>query len=256
MPDYGRVRFGGSEAWVRVEGDSLRALAAPPWINPEPIVGAALIDPAHVTWLPPVTPSKIIGVGRNYAQHAKEHGVEVPKEPLLFLKAPSSLITGGDSVLLPPESNQVECEGELGVVIGRRTRRFPENGDIARVVFGYVAADDVTARDIQRADAQWSRGKSFDGFCPISRLIRTEPPKPDAMLTTRFNGAVRQAAPISQMVFSIARIIAHASAAMTLEPGDLILTGTPAGVAGLLAGDEVIIEIEGVPPLVHRVSRE
>ena len=256
MPDYGRIRSGGVESWVRVEGDLLTPLAAPPWMNPEPMPGAAPIDPAGVTWLPPITPSKIIGVGRNYVLHAKEQGVEVPKEPLLFLKAPSALIVGGEAVRLPPESKQVECEGELGIVIGQRTRRFPEDGDISRVVFGYLAADDVTARDLQRADGQWSRAKSFDTFCVVGRLIRTEPPKPDAMLTTRFNGAVRQAAPISQMVFGIARILAHASAAMTLEPGDLILTGTPADVAGLLDGDEVEIEVEGVPSLLHRVSRE
>ena len=256
MADYGRVRVGGAETWVRVDGESLTPLVAAPWIDPTPQPGASPLDPSHVSWLPPVTPSKILGVGRNYAQHAKEHGVEVPTSPLLFLKAPSSLLVGGESVKLPPESKQVECEGELGIVIGRRLRRFNPNGDLGDAVFAYFAADDVTARDVQRSDGQWARGKSFDGFCPVSRLIRTEAPAPGAMLTTRFNGAVRQAAPISDMVFGIAAILEHASAAMTLEPGDIILTGTPAGVAGLLEGDEVTIEIEGVPPLVHGVAKE
>lgn len=258
MPDYGRVRHEGRETWVMVDGARLVPLPGPPWdhvAGPPFAPGGDGIDAASAEWLAPLAPSKIVGIGRNYALHAREHGVEVPKEPLLFLKAPSSVIAGGQDVVLPPDSQQVECEGELGVVIGRSVRDFRADGDPSAVAFGYVAVDDVTARDLQRADGQWSRGKSFDTFCPVARLIRTEAPRADAMLTTRFNGAVRQAARLSDMVFGVARIIAHVSAVMTLVPGDLILTGTPAGVAGLLEGDEVVIEIEGLPPLMHGVRK-
>ena len=254
MTDVGRVRHAGREVWVVVESDRLSVLDRAPWHGGEPTGESLAAEGAE--WLAPVAPSKIIAVGRNYAMHAREHGVDVPKEPLLFLKAPSSVVGGGTEVVLPPESQQVECEGELGLVIGRRVRRFPSTDEPRDVIFGYVAADDVTARDLQRQDGQWSRGKSFDTFCPVARIVRTEAPRPDAMLTTRFNGAVRQAARLSDMVFGFGAILAHASAAMTLEPGDLVLTGTPAGVSGLLEGDEVVIEIEGLPPLVHGVRKE
>ena len=165
---------------------------APPWEQPEPAAGATALDAATLDWLPPVTPSKIACFGRNYAAHAAEMGAKPPERPLLFLKAPSSLFAPGEPVLLPPESERVECEGELALVIGRRVRRFPIDGDPRDVVCGWLTADDVTARDLQRADGQWSRGKSFDTFCPLSRTLSSVPPEPTARLRTLVNGEPTQ----------------------------------------------------------------
>lgn len=256
MSEFGRVLHEGRETWVVAGGGELVPCSGPPWDGGAPRAGGLALDPSRVTWLPPVAPSKIVGIGRNYAMHAEEHGAEVPKEPLLFLKAPTSLLAAGEDVPLPPESARVEFEGELAVLIGARVRRFREDGDLGAVIAGWAAANDVTARDLQRADGQWARGKSFDGFCPIGRLATTTAPAPDARIETRVNGQLRQSARLSDLVFKVARLVAHASAAMTLLPGDVILTGTPGGVGPLAEGDRVEVSIEGVPPLWHGVRRE
>ncbi len=211
------------------------------------------LDSIHL--LPPVLPSKIICVGRNYVAHAQEHAAEVPEVPLLFLKPPSSVIGPNDYVVLPPQSKQVEHEAELAVVIGRQGRWIaPENA--LDYVFGYTIANDVTARDLQRRDGQWTRGKGFDTFCPIGPWIKTDFDPADALITCHVNGEMRQMASTRDMVFSVRQLIAFSSSVMTLEPGDLILTGTPAGVGLLLPGDIVEISIENLGTLRNPVIAE
>jgi 2-keto-4-pentenoate hydratase/2-oxohepta-3-ene-1,7-dioic acid hydratase in catechol pathway len=190
-------------------------------------------------------PSKIVCVGRNYAEHAKELGNEVPPEPLLFLKPPSSVIDDGADILLPQQSRRVEFEGEIGVVLRDRLRRASQE-EAVTAIGGIVAANDVTARDLQRSDGQWTRAKGFDTFCPLGRPAPSFPPLDDLLLVTRVNGEVRQRARSSEMVFSIPALLCYISDVMTLESGDLVLTGTPSGVGQLEPGDTVEVEIEGV----------
>lgn len=205
--------------------------------------------------LPPVLPGKIIGVGRNYAAHAKEHGAEVPEYPILFLKPPSCLIGPGETILLPPQSQQVEHEAELVVVIGRRGRWIPPE-EALRYVFGYTAGNDVTARDLQRQDGQWTRAKGFDTFGVIGPWIETELDPADLMVTCHVNGELRQMASTRDMVFNVSQLIAFASSIMTLEPGDLIFTGTPSGVGPLKPGDTVEVNVEGIGILQNPVAEE
>lgn len=200
-----------------------------------------------------VTPSKIVCVGRNYAKHAAELGNDVPAEPLIFLKPPSSVVYGGDPIVIPAGAGRVDFEGEIGVVIGRRARHVS-----AADAWGYVSAlvpiNDVTARDLQKADGQWTRAKGFDSFCPVGEPVPVERVDRDALsVRTLVNGEVRQEAPASEMVFDVATIVAHISGIMTLEPGDLIATGTPDGIGPLAEGDEVTIEIGGVGSLTNPV---
>ncbi len=206
-----------------------------------------------VRLLPPVEPSKIICIGRNYVDHAREHGAEVPEIPLLFFKPPSSLIGHRDKIILPPQSSRVEHEGELAVVIGRRGRWIqPEQ--VNEHIFGYTIANDITARDLQRKDGQWTRGKGFDTFCPVGPWIETELDPYDTLLTCRVNGEIRQMASTRDMVFSIQQLVAFISSVMTLEAGDLVLTGTPAGVGPLEAGDQVSVQIEGIGELLNFIQ--
>jgi len=212
----------------------------------------AVLELGRVRLLAPVMPGKIIAVGRNYADHAREHGVEVPELPLIFLKPPSSVIGPEDAILLPPQSEQVEHEAELAVVIGRAGRWIhPDNA--TDYILGYTAANDVTARDLQRLDGQWTRSKSFDTFCPLGPWIETELDPADVMISCRVDGELRQMASTREMVFSVAQLVAFISSIMTLYPGDLILTGTPAGVGPLLPGNVVEVEIEGVGILRNSV---
>ena len=200
-------------------------------------------------------PGKIVCVGRNYSDHAKEMGNDVPKEPLIFLKPSSSVIPSGVSIVLPPQSGQVEHEGEIGVVIGRTLRRVSSEEARAGVA-KIVAANDVTARDLQRSDSQWTRAKGFDTFCPLGEP--GDPPDDLASLTvvTRVNGVERQRGKGSDMVFSIPDVLAYVSHIMTLDPGDLVLTGSPAGVGKLLPGDEVEVEVLGVSRVRNPVTME
>ncbi len=201
-----------------------------------------------VRLLPPVLPGKIIGIGRNYFEHAREHGVEVPEVPLLFLKPPSAIIGPGDPILLPPQSARVEHEAELAVVIGRRAR-WVSADQAQHFVLGYTIANDVTARDLQRRDGQWTRGKGFDTFCPIGPWIDTNCDPADLLINCRVNGELRQMASTREMVFTVQQLIAFITSVMTLEPGDIILTGTPAGTGPIEAGDLVSITIEGLGEL-------
>lgn len=209
----------------------------------------------EVTLLAPVLPGKIICVGRNYAAHAAEHDTEVPDYPLIFLKPPSTIIGPGEEIILPPQSQQVEHEGELAVVIGKRGR-WLQPGEAMEIIFGYTIANDVTARDLQRQDGQWTRGKGFDTFCPIGPWIDTEFDPTDSILSCHVNEELRQMAPTQDMVFSIRDLIVYISSVMTLEPGDLILTGTPAGVGPLTVGDRVSVKIERLGELENPVRKE
>jgi 2-keto-4-pentenoate hydratase/2-oxohepta-3-ene-1,7-dioic acid hydratase in catechol pathway len=253
----GRVSTAAGPVWVAEEDGQLLDLPDGPFDGRQR-PGAVLGEVGSSRLLAPTAPSKIVCVGRNYVEHAAEHGSAVPAEPLLFLKPPSSVIGPGDAIVLPPLSHQVEHECELAVVIGRRGRDIAEDRAFEHVL-GVSCANDVTARDLQRADSQWTRGKGFDTFCPLGPWIVTglsEPEVSDLELACRVNGEVRQRARTSQMVFTPANLIAYISRVMTLEPGDLILTGTPAGVSPLHPGDEVTVEIEGVGRLTNPVEAE
>ncbi|GAB2513028.1 fumarylacetoacetate hydrolase family protein [Paramicrobacterium agarici] len=207
----------------------------------------------NATLLAPVIPrSKVVAVGKNYHDHAREMGGEAPEEPLLFLKPNTAVIGPNDRIVLPELSDQVEHEGELAVVIGAIARNVAAE-DAAKVIFGYTAANDVTARDLQQKDAQWTRGKGFDTFCPLGPIVETEFSPTSGTIETRVNGDVRQHAPLSNMIHSVGAIIAYASAVFTLLPGDVILTGTPAGVGPLASGDVVEVEIEGLGILSNPV---
>lgn len=212
-----------------------------------------IISLSEVDLLAPVAPTKIICVGRNYRDHAAELGNPMPSEPLLFFKPPSAIIASGDSIELPALSNQVEHEGELGVVIGRLARRLGETVDPLAYVLGYTCVNDVTARDLQRKDVQFTRAKSFDTFCPVGPLIETSLDPNAVMVRTRLNGEIKQQAHTSAMAFSVPFIIRYISQVMTLYPGDLIATGTPAGVSRLQDGDVVEVEVEGIGVLSNGV---
>jgi 2-keto-4-pentenoate hydratase/2-oxohepta-3-ene-1,7-dioic acid hydratase in catechol pathway len=207
-----------------------------------------------VNFLPPVIPSKIVCIGRNYAEHAAELGNTVPKEPLLFLKAPSSLITDGDAIVIPKQSNQVEHEGELAIVIRRACKNLTENDNSFDYIFGYTCLNDVTARDLQRNDVQFTRAKSFDTFCPIGALVETKLNVSDIHVTTKVNGVIKQDGRTSQMVFSVPFLVRYISNQMTLIAGDVIATGTPSGVSKLENGDICEVEIEGIGTLQNPVK--
>jgi 2-keto-4-pentenoate hydratase/2-oxohepta-3-ene-1,7-dioic acid hydratase in catechol pathway len=208
---------------------------------------------AEVRVVAPMLPSKIIGIGRNYAEHAREMGNDVPEEPLVFLKPSTTVIGPGEAIAYPEKlSQRVDFEGELAVVIGRLCREVPV--ERARdVIFGYTCANDVTARDLQKKDVQFTRAKGFDTFCPLGPWIETDLDPSDLALTTTVNGELKQSARTSQLLHDIPTLIAHVSAVMTLLPGDVILTGTPAGVGPLAVGDEVGVGIEGIGTLRNRV---
>jgi len=203
---------------------------------------------------PDFQPSKIVCVGRNYADHAAELGNDVPKEPLLFLKAPSSLIHNGDEIVIPTYSGRVEHEGELAVIIGDVCRDLPDDADVSEYVRGYTCLNDVTARDLQKSDVQFTRAKSFDTFCPMGPHIETDLDVTDLRVTTRVNGEVRQDGRTSQMVFPVEFLIRYISRMMTLMPGDVIATGTPAGVSRMAPGDICEVEIEGIGILKNPVA--
>jgi 2-keto-4-pentenoate hydratase/2-oxohepta-3-ene-1,7-dioic acid hydratase in catechol pathway len=199
-------------------------------------------------------PSKIVCVGRNYSEHAAELGNDVPKEPLLFLKAPSAIILNGDAIAIPSQSNQVEHEAELAVVIGRDCKDIDDNEDPFQYVKGYTCLNDVTARDLQKKDGQFARAKSFDSFCPIGPHIETDLDVRDIQVTCRVNEDMKQKGRTSQMVFPVDFLIRYISRQMTLKAGDVVATGTPSGVSRLNGGDVCEIEVEGVGILRNQVK--
>lgn len=210
---------------------------------------------ADVKLLAPCVPTKIVAVGLNYRDHARELGMAVPEDPVLFLKPPTSLIGHGDAIIAPPISRQVDYEGELGIVIRDRVHRIAPD-EVRHHILGYTCANDVTARDLQKKDGQWTRAKSFDTFCPAGPWIETELVPDDILVETFLNGERKQSSRTSQFIFGIDHLVSFISQVMTLFPGDLIITGTPAGIGTMLSGDEVEVRIEGIGSLKNRVSAE
>ena len=247
MKICGFKRSGGAAQIGELRGDSVVSLDES--LKPS----GETYQYADVQLLPPVTPSKIVCVGRNYSEHARELGNDVPSQPLLFLKAPSSVIGDGDAIVIPLQSAQVEHEAELAVVVGRTCKDLMDSDDPLEYVLGYTCLNDVTARDLQRADVQFTRAKSFDTFCPVGPHLETELDPSDLQITCRVNGEVRQHGRTSQMVFPVPFLIRYISRQMTLNAGDIIATGTPSGVSGLLAGDTCEIEIDGIGILSNRI---
>ena len=248
-----RVLESGVARWGVLETEGrVRLLSAAPYESDESGVDVGrVVEGASL--LAPVAPSKIVCVGRNYAAHAKELGNEVPSEPLLFLKPPSSLVAPEGSILIPAQSQRVEHEGELGIVIGKRLTRVSE--DQARAgIFGVTAGNDVTARDLQKKDVQFTRGKGFDTFCPVGPWIETDTGDLSAItVETRVDGVVRQHGSTANMIFAVPFLVSYISNIMTLEPGDLVLTGTPEGVGPLVPGNVVEVSISGVGTLRNTV---
>ncbi len=246
----------GGLTWGVVEGDgapdtlTVASIAEHPF-GPITFTGDRWALP-DVRLLSPILPSKVVAVGRNYAEHARELGNEVPQTPLLFLKPSTSVIGSGDLIRLPADSTQVEHEAELAVVIGRPAKDV-ERAQALEHVLGYTAANDVTARDQQRADVQFTRAKGYDSFCPLGPWIETVLDPSDLRVTASVNGVLKQDGRTSEMVHDVASLIAFASNIMTLLPGDVILTGTPAGVGPITDGDTVSIEIEGIGTLTNQV---
>ena len=258
-----RFAIGDTVAYGIVEsaGDSI-ADSDPEIARIRPIRGMPFggeLEPAETTFplptgrfLPPVLPSKIVGIGKNYLAHAQELGAYAPEEPLMFLKPNTTVVGPGASIVLPSISERVDFEGELAVVIGALCRNVAvEDADM--VIGGYTCANDVTARDLQMRDTQWTRAKGFDTFAPLGPWIETTLDTTQAQIQTSVNGEVRQAAAVADLVFGIPQIIAHVSAVMTLLPGDVILTGTPAGIGPLQDQDEVSVTVTGIGTLSNDV---
>ena len=239
-PIFGRISSPSGPRFIVVEDEAIHSIAGDvfsDWTRGEALTSDVLEAP-----LAPVLPATVAGIGRNYKAHAEELGHEVPEEPLLFLKPVSSIIDPGRPIILPPESSRVDHEGELAVIIGRVCRRISRE-EAHNFVFGYTAANDVSARDLQQRDGQWSRAKGFDSFCPLGPWIVPGMPSPETRVACYVNGALRQESTIDSLIFPIPRLIEHVSAVMTLQPGDVILTGTPAGVGPLQPGDTVRVEV-------------
>ena len=247
-----RFRYGERIATGAIErgSDEVQVLKGTFFEDPLPTGEAVPLDDVHL--LAPVLPSKLVCVGRNYAAHAAEWGLDVPEEPLLFLKPSTAVIGPGDPIQLLPISRRIDYEGELAVVIGRIARDVRAE-DAGKYVLGYTCANDVTLRDLQKTDDQWARAKGFDGSCPLGPWIETDLDPTDAVVRTRLNGDVRQQASTTDMVFGVATLIEYVTTFMTLLPGDAILTGTPEGVGALADGDVVEVEVEGVGVLRNGV---
>ncbi|MFZ1918564.1 MAG: fumarylacetoacetate hydrolase family protein [Terriglobales bacterium] len=266
---YCRFHLNGSDHYGFVESiagsDAItRLLLKPPHSSDGDVEGlpSRRIEPAPIplaqaALLPPVEPSKIVCVGRNYREHAAELGHDVPVEPLLFFKPPSALLAPGATILRPRVSARTDYEGELGVVIGRRARRLRDDEDVRPYILGYTCVDDFTARDLQNKDGQWTRAKGFDTFCPVGPLVIDGlDPWAGVQVETRVNGEIRQSGNTRDFIFALDVVIRYISQIMTLEPGDLIATGTPKGVGPVVAGDAVEVSIEGVGTLRNPVADE
>lgn len=254
-----RYRLGDARHFGFVRSDGLQRLTAAPWHGGQP--AGPLDDPAAVEWLAPSEPTKLICIGLNYVEHVRESltvapdVTQPPAEPLFFLKPPSAAVGTGAAIVLPDGVTRMDPEGEVAVVIGRRAHRVRE-GDALLHVAGVTAFNDVSARNYQKTDGQWARAKGFDTFAPFGPVVALGLSPLDLGFSLRVNGQTRQQARSSQMHFGIARLIAHVSRVMTLEPGDVIATGTPAGIAPIVPGDRVEVEVEGVGILVNPVVAE
>jgi 2-keto-4-pentenoate hydratase/2-oxohepta-3-ene-1,7-dioic acid hydratase in catechol pathway len=259
----GSAHYGLVESVAGTGADEItRLLLQPPHASDGDVEGLPSrrtdhIPLAQASLLPPVEPSKIVCVGRNYREHAAELGHEVPHEPLLFFKPPSSLLPPGGTILRPRVSERTDYEGELGVVIARRCHRLAETEDVRLYILGYTCVNDFTARDLQKKDSQWARAKGFDTFCPVGPLVTDGlDPWAGVQVETRVNGEVKQSGNTRDFIFPLDVIIRHISQIMTLEPGDLIATGTPAGVGPVVAGDAIEVSIAGIGTLRNPVAEQ
>ena len=263
QPHYGKVEERGNEPWI------VDLASAPPEDLAYQLARARVAGPVHdpagldfepmplkaADLLPPVTPTKIICVGRNYREHAAELGNQVPAEPLLFFKPPSSLLKPGGVIVLPPASSRVDHEGEIALVIGKRCSKLGSDVAVREVIRGYTLANDVTARDLQKKDGQWTRAKGFDTFCPVGPWVSDEVDAEAGIpIEARVNGELRQQGSTKDFIFNLPELLAYITAAITLEPGDLVLTGTPSGVGPLAAGDVVTINAPGLGTLSNSVE--
>jgi 2-keto-4-pentenoate hydratase/2-oxohepta-3-ene-1,7-dioic acid hydratase in catechol pathway len=248
-----RFRHGDRIATGAIQpgSDTIQVIAGTFFQDPLPTGDEIPID--DVMLLAPVLPSKLVCVGKNYAAHAAEFGMEVPEEPLLFLKPSTAVIGPGDAIRLLPINRRTDYEGELAVVMGRLARNVRAE-DATRFILGFTCANDVTLRDLQQPDDQWARAKGFDGSCPLGPWIETSVDPTDAIVETRLNGDVVQHASTSDMVFGVAELIEYVTTFMTMLPGDVLLTGTPEGVGRIQAGDTVEVEVDGVGTLRNEVS--
>jgi 2-keto-4-pentenoate hydratase/2-oxohepta-3-ene-1,7-dioic acid hydratase in catechol pathway len=235
-----------------IEDDEVHEISGAPWQTWSRGQNSWKLDDVQLA--APVEPRKIVCVGKNYAAHAAELGTEVPKEPLIFMKPSTSLIGPDETILLPPYSQRVEHEGELAMIVGRRCSRLADTDDPLFYVLGYTCVNDVTARDLQKSDVQFTRAKSFDTFCPVGPHIETDLAPTDVLVEAYVNGARRQSGSTALMVYPCAFLVRWISRMMTLEPGDLIATGTPAGVGPLLPGDAVEVRVDGIGVLRNRVQ--
>jgi 2-keto-4-pentenoate hydratase/2-oxohepta-3-ene-1,7-dioic acid hydratase in catechol pathway len=240
-----------SPAYGLLEADIVREISGIPWRGW--VVGHTIWELKNIRMLAPCEPSKIVCVGRNYAAHAAELGNEMPKEPMIFLKPPSAIIGPDEPIVLPAASNRVEHEGELGVVIGKKCAHLSDETDPLSYVLGYTSVNDVTARDLQKADVQFTRAKGFDTFCPVGPHIETQLDPHDVLVECHVNGQPRQSGSTALMAFPVASLIRYISRIMTLLPGDLIATGTPAGVGPLVANDSVSVSVAGIGVLRNPV---
>jgi 2-keto-4-pentenoate hydratase/2-oxohepta-3-ene-1,7-dioic acid hydratase in catechol pathway len=248
-PRYGRIENDQIVELISFHGESMRVPPRGEEFSPVRLSSAKL--------LAPVEPAKIVCVGRNYRDHASELGNEVPKEPLIFFKPTSSIIGPAETIQIPPSdlTQRVDYEGELGVIIGKRCRNLRDGYDVSSYIRGYTCVNDVTARDLQKKDGQWTRAKGFDTFCPVGPVVITadEFDLTKGEVTTYLNGEQRQHGHTTDFIFSLAEVIRYISQVMTLEPGDLISTGTPAGVGPMKSGDTVEIRISGIGTLKNPV---
>ncbi len=236
-----------------VEPEGIRLHRGSPFVAWEPTDVVVPITQAHL--LAPVLPTKVVAVGKNYAEHAAELGGKVPDEPIIFLKPSTSVIGAGGVIKLPPESDEVHHEAELAVVIGKVARKIAAE-DASTVILGYTAANDVTARDLQRRDGFYTRAKGFDTFCPLGPAIETEvEPLEGLAVSCRVNGELRQSGTTADLVFGVGELVEFVTSVMTLLPGDVILTGTPGGVGPIVAGDRVEVEVEGIGVLINHVEK-
>lgn len=252
VPDKSSSQPQVNPSYGLLEGEQVREIAGVPWGQWSQTARTSRAQ--DVRLVAPVEPGKIVCVGRNYAAHAAELGNEVPKEPLIFLKPPSAIIGPGDPIVLTAQSQKVEHEGELGLVVGRKCSHLKDSDDALSYLLGYTCLNDVTARDLQKSDVQFTRAKGFDTFCPVGPHIETQLDPTDVLVETRVNGSLRQSGRTSLMAYPVAYLVRWISRVMTLFPGDLIATGTPAGVGPLVAGDNVEISVSDVGVLRNPVQ--
>jgi 2-keto-4-pentenoate hydratase/2-oxohepta-3-ene-1,7-dioic acid hydratase in catechol pathway len=253
MPRFVHYIDTPTSSWGRVDGELVQPLSGAPWTDETSEVGS-LVPLAQLTLMAPAAPTKVLCVGRNYRAHAAELGHAVPDDPLLFLKPPSAVIGEGAAIVYPTgQTELVHHEGELGVVIGARSRHLTRE-QVAQAIFGYTLVNDVTARDLQRRDVQFTRGKGFDTFAPVGPWVDTDFEPVGQRIFVTVNGALRQDGRLNEMIFSVTDLLVEMSRVMTLEPGDVIATGTPSGVDVLHPGDVVVVEIDGLGRLTNRVE--